>query len=216
MKNLYETLQITTDATSEEIKKSYKRLALQYHPDRNKSPDGIEEFKRISQAYEILSDPMKREHYDSGSHYSQEIVNPFDIFKYLYIKHRQFFGNSVGRSPFASSFGRDLFADPFGEIGDFSGFHQNSFLQDHFNHHFNQHGMQSFQSPFGNFGNSSGSRCSRSISTTIINGIKETKTTTTENGVTNVKIEKYYPDGTVKVDSWTDNNNGNKKRIVIE
>ena len=215
MKNLYETLHITTDATSEEIKKSYKRLALQYHPDRNKSPDGIEEFKRISQAYEILSDPVKREHYDSGSHFSQE-RDPFDLFEYLCINNRQFFGHSVGRSPFASAFGRDLFTDPFGEMGDFGRFHQNSIFRDHFDHHFNEHGMQSFQSSFGNFSNTSGSRSSRSVSTTIINGIKETKTSITENGVTNVQIERRYPDGTVNVDSWTENNNGNRKRIVIE
>lgn len=63
--NLYEILGVTETATTEEIRKSYKALALQYHPDKNDSPDAEENFKRIGGAYEILSDPQKRLVYDN-------------------------------------------------------------------------------------------------------------------------------------------------------
>lgn len=63
-KSLYETLEVSTSATDEEIKKSYRRLARKYHPDINKEPDAEEKFKEINAAYEILSDPQKRKQYD--------------------------------------------------------------------------------------------------------------------------------------------------------
>ena len=66
-KDYYEILGVKKDSTSEEIKKSYRNLALKYHPDRN--PDNKEsenKFKEISEAYEILSDEDKRQNYDRG------------------------------------------------------------------------------------------------------------------------------------------------------
>lgn len=60
----YHTLGVSKSATAEEIKKSYRKLALQYHPDRNKTKEGEEKFKEITQAYEVLSDPQKRQTYD--------------------------------------------------------------------------------------------------------------------------------------------------------
>ncbi|CAG8524751.1 439_t:CDS:2 [Acaulospora morrowiae] len=59
---LYNTLGVRKDATEEEIKKSYRRLALRYHPDKN--PNAADQFKAITHAYEILSDPKKRSVYD--------------------------------------------------------------------------------------------------------------------------------------------------------
>lgn len=62
--SLYETLGISKDASSDEIKKAYRKLARQYHPDINKEPGTEEKFKEINAAYEILSDETKRRQYD--------------------------------------------------------------------------------------------------------------------------------------------------------
>jgi molecular chaperone DnaJ len=63
-RDLYEILGVPRDATQEEIKRAYRRLARQYHPDVNRSHDAEERFKEIAAAYEILSDPDKRARYD--------------------------------------------------------------------------------------------------------------------------------------------------------
>ncbi|MBV9467357.1 MAG: DnaJ domain-containing protein, partial [Solirubrobacterales bacterium] len=63
----YKTLGVGKNATDEEIKKSYRKLARQYHPDRNPGDKKAEEkFKEISQAHDVLSDPEKRKAYDRG------------------------------------------------------------------------------------------------------------------------------------------------------
>ena len=54
-KKYYDILNISENSTKEEVKKAYKKLALQYHPDRNKHPNATEIFKKISEAYQILS-----------------------------------------------------------------------------------------------------------------------------------------------------------------
>jgi molecular chaperone DnaJ len=64
----YKTLGVERKASADEIKKSYRKLARQYHPDRNPDDKAAEErFKEISQAYDVLGDPEKRKQYDSGS-----------------------------------------------------------------------------------------------------------------------------------------------------
>ncbi|MEM4245703.1 MAG: molecular chaperone DnaJ [Candidatus Bathyarchaeia archaeon] len=67
-RDYYEVLGVSRNATKEEIKNAYRKLALQYHPDRNKSPDAEEKFKEISEAYAVLSDDEKRQQYDSFGH----------------------------------------------------------------------------------------------------------------------------------------------------
>ena len=63
-KSLYQTLNISENASADEIKKAYRKLAREYHPDINKSPQAEEKFKEINAAYEILGDPQKKAEYD--------------------------------------------------------------------------------------------------------------------------------------------------------
>ncbi|WRG07390.1 DnaJ domain-containing protein [Helicobacter pylori] len=63
-KSLYQTLNVSENASQDKIKKSYRRLARQYHPDLNKTKEAEEKFKEINAAYEILSDEEKRRQYD--------------------------------------------------------------------------------------------------------------------------------------------------------
>ncbi len=63
-KDYYETLGISKNATADDIKKAYRKQALQYHPDRNKSKEADMKFKEVTRAYEVLSDPQKRQAYD--------------------------------------------------------------------------------------------------------------------------------------------------------
>lgn len=63
-KDFYKILGIPKTATDDEIKKAYRKLALRYHPDKNKAPNAEEKFKEVAEAYEVLSDKNKRELYD--------------------------------------------------------------------------------------------------------------------------------------------------------
>lgn len=63
-KDYYETLGVNKDASEEEIKRAFRKLAKQYHPDVNKEPGAEAKFKEIGEAYAILSDPAKRKQYD--------------------------------------------------------------------------------------------------------------------------------------------------------
>ena len=70
-KDFYAVLGVQREATKDQIKDAYRKLALQYHPDRNKAPDAERKFKEISEAYAVLSDDEKRRQYDT---YGQEGV----------------------------------------------------------------------------------------------------------------------------------------------
>ena len=63
-KSLYETLGVSENASAEEIKKSYRKLARKYHPDINKEESAVDKFKEINAAYEVLSDKEKKQQYD--------------------------------------------------------------------------------------------------------------------------------------------------------
>lgn len=108
-KDYYEILGVRKDVDEQDIKKAYRKLAMQYHPDRNPSSDAEEKFKEISEAYGVLSDAEKRAQYDRFGHagidmrYTQEDIFrdiPFeDIFRE--------FGFGTGRGGFGDIF--DIF-----------------------------------------------------------------------------------------------------------
>lgn len=60
----YSVLGVSRNASDDEIKKAYRKQALKYHPDKNKSPDAQEKFKKCAEAYDVLSDEKKKAVYD--------------------------------------------------------------------------------------------------------------------------------------------------------
>jgi DnaJ-class molecular chaperone len=64
----YDILGVSKTATADEIKRAYRKLALQYHPDRNKTKEAEEKFKEVTKAYEVLSNEEKRKNYDQFGH----------------------------------------------------------------------------------------------------------------------------------------------------
>ncbi|MGI6644249.1 MAG: molecular chaperone DnaJ [Bacilli bacterium] len=67
-RDYYDVLGVTKNSDSQEIKSAYRKLAKQYHPDINKSPDAEEKFKEVQEAYDVLSDPQKKALYDQFGH----------------------------------------------------------------------------------------------------------------------------------------------------
>ncbi|MBW0594366.1 molecular chaperone DnaJ [Mycoplasma anatis] len=67
-RDYYEILGINKKANEKEIKSAYRKLAMKYHPDKNKEPGADEKMKEINEAYEVLSDPQKRANYDNYGH----------------------------------------------------------------------------------------------------------------------------------------------------
>jgi molecular chaperone DnaJ len=101
----YEVLQVSREASDQELKTSYRKLAMQYHPDRNpNNPEAEDQFKACSEAYQVLSDPEKRAAYDRYG-------------------HAAFQGGAGGGNPFtggAQDLG-DIFGDLFGEMFNMGG-----------------------------------------------------------------------------------------------
>ena len=117
MKDLYSILNISRSANDSEIKKSYKKLAFQYHPDKNKSEDAQDKFREISEAYEILMNTDKRRMYDNFGYdsISGDIppVNPLDLFQSLFNVDFTGLGESMNSNIFVFS---DLSSMPFGNL----------------------------------------------------------------------------------------------------
>lgn len=100
-RDFYEILGLGKNATDDEIKKAYRKLAMKHHPDRNPDSKGAEDkFKEAKEAYEMLSDPQKRDAYDRYGHAG---VDPN-------------MGGGGGGGGFADAFG-DIFGDIFGQAG---------------------------------------------------------------------------------------------------
>src|SRR5512136_1227334 len=79
-RDYYEVLGLKRDATEEEIKKAYRKLAFKYHPDRNKDKEAEGRFKEINEAYEVLSDSQKRASYDRYGHAGMQNLGGFEGF----------------------------------------------------------------------------------------------------------------------------------------
>lgn len=118
-KDFYEVLGIAKSASPDEIKRAYRKLALEYHPDRNKSKEAGEKFKEVNAAYEVLSDSQKKAQYDQFGHAAfeqgagqgpfgggfgggQERTGRYGPFTYTY--------TTSGRNP---DFDMGGFSDPF-------------------------------------------------------------------------------------------------------
>ena len=85
-KDFYGILELPKNSSISDIKKKYKQLALKWHPDRNKEEIAESKFKEISEAYEILGDPEKKQMYDNNINIKNKIHfnNPFDIFNHVF------------------------------------------------------------------------------------------------------------------------------------
>ena len=82
-RDYYEVLGVSREATPEELKRAYRKLAMQYHPDRNNGDKAAEErFKEIGEAYAILSDPGKRQRYDAFGHAADGVPPDFGPFSF--------------------------------------------------------------------------------------------------------------------------------------
>jgi molecular chaperone DnaJ len=113
-RDYYEVLSVTRTATEEEVKRSYRKLAVKYHPDKNPDdPHAEEKFKELGEAYDVLSDADKRAAYDRFGHaaFSQGMGrgggfhDPFDIFREV------FGGGGGGGGIFETFFGGGATAD---------------------------------------------------------------------------------------------------------
>ena len=121
-KDYYKILGIARGSSDEDIKKAYRKLALKYHPDKNKEPGAEEKFKEVAEAYEILSDSKKKEIYDKygeeglkmgagggGAPQGHQAGSPGAGFTYTWSgdpneTFRMFFGSN---NPFNAFFGND-------------------------------------------------------------------------------------------------------------
>ena len=108
-KDYYEVLEVSKNASQESIKKAYRQMALQYHPDRNPgNPEAEDKFKEASEAYEVLSDPQKRSLYDRFGHaglkdsgftgFNFDDIFGSDIFTSFGDIFGDFFGTRTGRA----------------------------------------------------------------------------------------------------------------------
>ncbi|EAA04033.4 dnaJ protein homolog 1 [Anopheles arabiensis] len=168
-KDFYKILGVSKNASDDEIKKAYRKLALKYHPDKNKAPQAEERFKEVAEAYEVLSDKKKRDIYDQ---YGEEGLKggaggmpgaggQSGQFQYNFhgdprATFAQFFGTS---DPFSVFFGTDgggnifhqeMDGDPFGfdgRGGSVGGFPGGAFRSQSFNVHGSPQRKQKLQDP---------------------------------------------------------------------
>jgi molecular chaperone DnaJ len=114
-RDYYEVLGVSKSSPIDEIKSQYRKMALKFHPDRNKSADAVEHFKEISEAYAVLSDPGKKKLYDQYGHegvdgkYSRE-----DIFQGARGNFSDVFGDIFGQRGGSGGIFDSIFGGGFG------------------------------------------------------------------------------------------------------
>ncbi|MDP3064201.1 MAG: molecular chaperone DnaJ [Chloroflexota bacterium] len=114
-RDYYAVLSVSRQAGEEEIRKAFRKLAMEYHPDRNKNPDAAERFKEVNEAYQVLTDPEKRARYDRFGHAGVQTNGGFqrdfegsDIFGGFGDIFDSFFGDLGGRARNAPQRGSDI------------------------------------------------------------------------------------------------------------
>ena len=192
-KDYYAVLGVSKEATPEEIRKAYKKLAIKWHPDKHvdDKKEAEEKFKEIAEAYSVLSDPDKKREYDTGG-FDFEDFGDFDNFD-PFAMFESFFGGKRGQHGGFGNFGfgfdddddKDFFGGGFG-FGRGFGFKDDDF---------------GFGSDFGGMGSMGGMGTSVKKTTQIINGKKITKTETTtvdEHGNKKTVVKEETGDGKVR------------------
>jgi DnaJ-class molecular chaperone len=115
-KDFYQTLGVDRDAPQQKIKEAYRKLAFQYHPDKNRgNPEALEKMKEINEAYAVLSDPKKKKDYDAfGQQYGS---SAYDQFRRRYSEEDILRGSDINQvfEEMARSFGFRSFEDVFRE-----------------------------------------------------------------------------------------------------
>jgi DnaJ-class molecular chaperone len=119
-KNYYRVLGVEREASPQKIKEAYRKLAFQYHPDRNReTPSVVERMKEINEAYAVLSDPKKRNDYDTF--YDQYGPHGYDQFRQRYSEQDIFRGSDIHQifEEMARSFGfrgfEEIFKGPYSQ-----------------------------------------------------------------------------------------------------
>ncbi|XP_042214494.1 dnaJ homolog subfamily B member 9-like isoform X3 [Homarus americanus] len=137
-RDYYEILGVTRDADEKEIKKAFRRLAIQYHPDKNKEKDAVEKFRELAGAYEVLANAESRRLYDMVGHagYAQQPgggqQRPFDFNDF---KFDDLFADFDDFEGFTGEFSRDFHAEHMRR-------HKEAHRRAHQENFFNQHQHQ--------------------------------------------------------------------------
>merc|ERR1719282_1215587 len=115
-KDYYKVLGVEKSASDKEIKKAFRNLALQYHPDKNPDKDTSKKFREIAEAYEVLRDEDKRRQYDQNGHNAWGGSNSGGFkpgnFNFADVNFEEFFNSPFGHHDDSDMFGRDM--DMFG------------------------------------------------------------------------------------------------------